>query len=162
MGSYDLRLVLCIIFQEIIKASLTKLCYTKKMLDAINTALSGLLAQGQKAGNSANNIANAQSTGQLDGRDPAPYTPVDTALTAREGGGVDATTLPRQNAFTPSYEPNSPFANEDGYIGAPNVSLEEEIVNLKQAELAYKANLKTVQIASELQDELLDAVDTDA
>lgn len=131
------------------------------MIDAINTAISGLLAQGQKAANSASNIANAQSTGRLDGETPAPYKAIDTQFTTQEGGGVNAQSLPRQNAFTPSYAPNSPFANEDGYIGAPNVSLEEEIVNLKQAELAYKANIKTVQIANEMQEELLNSIDKD-
>lgn len=129
------------------------------MISAIKTALSGLLAQGQKAAGSASNIANASSTGRLDGESPAPYTPVDTQFSSQEGGGVAAHTTPRQTPFVPSYAPDSPLANEEGYIGAPNVNLAEDIVNLKQAALAYKANIKTIEIASDMQDELLDAID---
>lgn len=128
------------------------------MIDAIRTALSGLVAAGTKAATAASNIANAHTTGAVSGG-KAPYTPVDAVNTATEGGGVQANVVPRRPAFVPSYDPSSPFADAQGLIGAPNVSYEQEIVSLKQAELSYKANIKVIETATELQDELIDAFD---
>lgn len=134
------------------------------MIDAIKTAISGLLAQKTRASTASSNIANATTTGTLDQNNglQAPYTPVETQFTADKDGGVRASVANRDPAFVPSYAPNSPFADENGIIGAPNVSLDQEIVTLKQAEIAYKANLKTIEIASEMEDALLDSFDKDA
>lgn len=132
------------------------------MIDSIRTALSGLLSAGTKAATAAGNIANANTTGAADGGASgrkAPYTPVDAVNTSAAGGGVQANVVPRQPAFVPAYDPSSPFANADGIIGAPNVSYEQEIVSLKQAELSYKANLKVIETATDMQDALIDAFD---
>lgn len=132
------------------------------MVDSISTALSGLLANQTKASGAASNIANVSTTGSLDENSDkqAPYTPVDVTFTSQENGGVTAQVTDRQPSFVPSYAPDSPFADAEGIIGSPNIRLEEEIVTLKQAELSYKANAKVVKVALELQDELLDAIDT--
>jgi flagellar basal-body rod protein FlgC len=133
------------------------------MISAIQTALSGLLSQGSKVATAASNIANVSTTGSLDknSNQRAPYTPVDAQFSSQENGGVSTTVVNRDPAFIPSYAPNSPFADENGIIGAPNISLDQEIVSLKQAETAYKANLKTIEIASEMEDALLNSFDRD-
>lgn len=132
------------------------------MIGAIKTALSGLMAQGTKLATTSSNIANAFTAGSVEDEANAPYAAKNTQFSSvNDGKGVAATVVNKDPAFVPSYDPDSPFANEEGIIGAPNVSLDQEVVALKEAELAYKANLKTIETASEMQDELLDSFDKD-
>ena len=42
------------------------------------------------------------------------------------------------------YEPNHPDANEEGYVGYPNINLMEEMTNMIQATRAYEANVQTM------------------
>lgn len=133
------------------------------MIGAITTALSGLLAATKRADASAENIANAYTAGALDEADgPAPYSARTVVQETREGGGVVAKNVEKDPGYVPAYDPGSPFANEDGLVGAPNVDLVEEAVNLKLAETAYKANITTIKVAGEMSDELLKTFDDEA
>ena len=104
------------------------------MINAIHIALSGLAASTKRVATSASNIAN---------------------LTTSEGAGVKADTIPKNTPFVPSFDPDSPFANAEGVIGVPNTNLAEEAVNISLAETTFKANLKVIEIASELQEEVV-------
>ncbi len=134
----------------------------KAMINAIQTALSGLTAASKQANASASNIANQQTAGSLEEGGQAPYTPRDVARTADANGGAAATTVSRNPPFVPAYDADSPFADENGIIGLPNVDLATEIVNLNLSEIAYKANLKALQAASDLSNELFRIIDKDA
>lgn len=133
------------------------------MIGAISTALSGLFAASKRAEASASNIANASTAGSLD---PAsanqPYNALTTVQTASPGGGVTATNIPKSPGIVNAYSPDSPFANADGLVGAPNVDLSEEIVNLKLAEVSYKANIASLKTAQEMSEELGRLLDKDA
>ena len=118
------------------------------------------MAASKKAQVSSNNIANASTTGSLDpSKGPKPYEAQQTVTTSVAGGGVSAASVSRQPGFVPSYEPDSPFADESSMVGAPNVNLEEEMINLKVAEQAYKANAQTIRVAKDMSEELLNALD---
>lgn len=132
------------------------------MIESIGIALTGLDAASKRLSASASNIANLQTVGSLEDGRQAPYTPIDTQQTARENGGVNTTFVQRDPAFVPAFDPDSPFADENGVIGVPNINLAEEAVNITLAEITYKANLKTLQAASDLTKELFNAVDEEA
>lgn len=138
------------------------------MINAIQIALSGLNAASRKVDAAASNIANMTTSGALDPADgPAPCQAVTTAQSTVSGTdgealGVESRVVPTNRPFVPAYDPDSPFANADGLIGAPDVNLAEEAVNLQIASTTYKANLKTIQVASDMQDALLDMFDRDA
>lgn len=127
------------------------------MTNAIGIALTGLNSAVLRLNASASNIANVSTTGSLADTDHAPYTTITTQSTALGTiGGVHTEFTAQEPAFTPAYAQDSPFADENGLIGVPNVSLAEELVNLKLAAISYKANLSTIKVAGELFDELLD------
>lgn len=139
----------------------------KGMIGAINIALTGLTAASKQLLASASNIANLQTTGSLEDDKQAPYTPLrtqQTAITDNQGNGqgVQATYTAKDPAFVPSYDPDSPFADENGIIGVPNIDLAEEAVNVNLAKIQYKANLKTIQAASDLSMELFRVLDDKA
>ncbi len=133
------------------------------MIGAISSALSGLVAASKKVEVSAENIANLSTAGALDPADgPAPYETQTVIQKTNDVGGVLAEAIPKDPGFVEAYAPDSPFANEDGLIGVPNTDLAEEAVNLKIAELTYKANITTLKAAEELNDELLSLFDEKA
>lgn len=130
------------------------------MIGAISTALTGLFASSKRVEASASNIANMSSVGSLDPSSPnQPYEALTTIQTANETGGVTATNIPKQPGFVTAFAPDSPFANAEGMVGVPNSDLTEDVMNLKLAEIAYKASLATIKTASEMSDELLNTFD---
>lgn len=129
------------------------------MISAIGIALTGLQSASTRLNASTSNIANFGTTGSLTDPDNAPYTPLTTESKAIDvPGGVQTNIIPRANPYTPAYDPDSPYADANGIIGTPNVDFAEEIVNIKLAELSYKANLKTIETVGQLFDELIDTV----
>jgi flagellar basal-body rod protein FlgC len=131
------------------------------MVNTIQTSLSGLIASTKNLDATSSNIANADTVGSLTDPDNAPYNALQTRQTS-ENGGVNAEFVTKDPPFVPSYAPNSPFADENGLIGAPNVNLTEELVISKEAEFAYKANAFTLKTGIEMQETLLNAIDKDA
>ncbi len=130
------------------------------MADPVSIALSGLNAASLRAGAAAANIANARTSGALTPDDgPSAYTPVDVVATSQGDAGTDARLAPRTPATYTAYDPNASYANADGLVAIPNVDEATEIVNLKQAALAYKANAAVIRVTDDLQRELLDRID---
>lgn len=134
------------------------------MINAIQTALSGLAAASKRIEASASNIANLTTTGSLNDPDNAPFSAVTTVqetVTDNRGNtqGVRANIVPKNTPFVPAFDPGSPFADSDGLIGVPNVDLAEEAVNISISEHTFRANLKVIEAASDLSDELLNIFD---
>jgi flagellar basal-body rod protein FlgC len=95
-------------------------------------ALSGMNAATLRLANSANNVANSTTTGQIvDGKRVGAYRPTDVVQSSVEPqGGVKATVEPRDPATAVSFSSatsNDPSAEPDT-LAFPNVSLEEEAV----------------------------------
>lgn len=135
------------------------------MVNSISISLSGLQAASQRLNATASNIANIQTVGSIDENGQAPYNAIDVVQQSQNiegaGSGVRTEYVPRDPAFIPAFDPDSPFANADGIIGAPNIDLAQEAVNLSLAEISYKANIEMIKAAEEMSDELLDIFDDD-
>lgn len=128
-------------------------------MDALNIAVSGLNAAQTRLGNSANNVANLQSTSSLvNGKKvERAYQPTDVNLRSIEPtGGVETSLRTRDPATVPVYDPENPAADENGITQYPNVNLEEEIVQQQIASYDFKANAKVIQTQDELFKSLLD------
>lgn len=133
--------------------------YSIIMIGAINIALTGLESASRKLNASASNIANIQTVGSLEEGEQQPFNALTTSSEALTidglGAGVKTFVVPSDRPFVPAFDPDSPFANEEGLIGVPNVNLSEEAVNINLAEIQFKANIATIKTAIELEDELL-------
>jgi flagellar basal-body rod protein FlgC len=110
-------------------------------------ALSGMNAATRRLGVSASNVANAMSTGALsnaDGMvppgDPTAYEPLEVVQTASAGGGTQTTVTTTTPSTTTAYDPQAPFANQNGLVAAPNVDLSQEMVNQMIASYSFAAN----------------------
>jgi flagellar basal-body rod protein FlgC len=129
------------------------------MINSISIALSGLESATKKLQATASNIANMQTVGSLEPGGTPPYTPITTQQTAQEDGGVRTEYVARNNPFSSAYMPGSPFADDNGVVGVPNVDLAEEAVNMTLAKTTYKANVGVLNAQKEMSDELLSIFD---
>ena len=114
-------------------------------MNVANIALSGLNAAALQLANSANNIANMNTLGKLeDGKPVGGYTPTNITQSAIDPlGGVRATVTSRDPAAVVSV-----VGGEE--MTAPNVSLEEEVVNQDIATYTFTANLKSLKAYDEM------------
>ncbi len=130
------------------------------LMSAMSSAASGLRAQTVRIRVSAENLANANSTGDTPGADPYQRkVPVFKAYMDRETGaervkvnGTRADTTP----FTVKYDPSHPAADESGLVKFSNVSALVEMTDMREAQRAYEANLNVVEASRSM---LLAAVD---
>src|SRR5262249_61354600 len=88
---------------------------------------------------------------------PPPFQPLTVTQQPLIGGGTSASVVPLSPAFTPSFSPDSPFANGQGLVAAPNVDLVSERLDQLAAANAYRANLRVLEVAQELAKETIDS-----
>jgi len=132
-------------------------------MTAISTALSGLQAATKRLEGAASNIANQRSRGPAppaapEAARPAPagdeppqvYQAVQTVQTAEKGGGVRAQHRPTSPAYLLEYDPQSPYANEQGQVAAPNVDLVQDMTDQLLSLRTFQASLATLQTQDEM------------
>jgi flagellar basal-body rod protein FlgC len=134
------------------------------MSSIVSIALSGLDAARQRLEVSASNVANASSAGALPdpatGKPgaPAPYQALEVTQQPLPGGGTRAVVSPLDPTFVAQFAPDLPFADQQGLVAEPNVDLASERVNQLSAIEAYRANLRVLQVAKDLERETIDAL----
>jgi flagellar basal-body rod protein FlgC len=123
-----------------------------------SVSLSGMNAAATRIANSANNVANIQSTStdKNGGTTKEAYRPTDIVSLSQEAGGVKTIVKERNNPTISVAAPDSPNADNNGTIEVPNVDLSRELVEQKMATYDYKANLKALEAQKEMDDVLLD------
>jgi flagellar basal-body rod protein FlgC len=130
----------------------------------LNTALSisatGMAAQTTRLRVIAENIANQDTTGSAPGSDPYRRKTIsfeaklDQALGAQtvqvKNIGKDAGDLPER------YDPANPAANAQGYVKLPNVNSFVEVMDMREAERSYSANLSVMQASRNMLNRTID------
>jgi flagellar basal-body rod protein FlgC len=146
------------------------------LFDAIDIAGSGLSAERLRMDVTAENLANAQTTGtagaayrrktvvlRAAGADGASGTPgFGAALAGAMGsgarpGGVEVAAIAEDpSAPRRVYDPGHPDADAQGYVTMPNVNSVTEMVDLISASRAYESNVTAMQTAKSLFTRTLD------
>lgn len=122
------------------------------ILDAMQISASGMRAQGTRLRVISENIANAGTTGQTPGADPYQRQTITFKNELdREMGykkvKVDDIGLDQQTDFILKYEPDHPAANGEGYVKYPNVKTLIEVMDSREAQRSYEANLGMIEQA---------------
>ena len=127
---------------------------------SMKIAASGLDAQSARLKTISENLANADSTATEPGG--VPYrrkvitfkNVLDRALDARlvevksvQDGGGD---------FERRYDPSHPGADRDGYVLMPNVNPLIELMDMREAQRSYEANLNVIDSAKTMISRTLD------
>ncbi len=121
------------------------------MFGALDISTSALIAHRTRLDTISANIANARSivnqqTGKYEPfqRRVVALSPGDLETGNAQGVHVESITLDPAPPLM-EYEPFSPFANADGYVGYPNVNIVIEQMNAMEAARSYEANITAVE-----------------
>ncbi len=118
---------------------------------SLHISAAGMRAQSGRIRIVAENIANASSTAEAPGIDPyrrqVPMfsTHLDRRLGARLVE-IDRVALD-PSAFTLKFDPSHPAADDEGYVQFPNVNPLIEMMDLREAQRSYEANLGALDSA---------------
>lgn len=131
-----------------------------RVSDTYHIAAAGLRAQTSRMRIIAENLANVQSTGQTPDEDPYQrQIAVFGSQFDRELGAE----LVRMNdvqldqaEFRMVHEPGHPAANADGYVKYPNVTAMVEMMDMRDAQRTYEANLTMVEGTRRMMERTLD------
>src|SRR5690349_1713132 len=116
---------------------------------ALEIAAHGMDAQTTRLRVIAENMANQDTTGSVPGADPYRRKTVtfenvmdrqlDAPIVHVKQVGRDGSAFPQR------YDPSNPAANADGYVKLPNVNSLVEVMDMREAERSYNANLAVMQ-----------------
>src|SRR5262245_15999595 len=118
------------------------------MDNAMSIAASGLQAASLRLQAAASNVVNGNDTAPATGGHA--YQPVSVAQSPVPGGGVSASPQPVTPSSLLAYNPTSPYANVQGMVAQPNVDLQTELVNMKEASNDFRAGLLAYKASSEM------------
>ncbi len=125
-------------------------------------AVSGMKAQAERLRVISENMANADSVGIRPGEDPyrrqvVTFKNYIDKETGAQMVKVDKV-VPDKSAFQMKYMPNHPAANEQGYVAMPNVNPLIEMMDMKEAQRSYEANMSMMQTARDMNSSILDVL----
>ena len=123
-------------------------------------AVSGMKAQSERLRIISENMAKADSIGIRPGEDPyrrqvVTFKDYIDKETGAKMVKVDKV-VPDESQFPLKYDPNHPAANAEGYVAMPNVNPLIEMMDLKEAQRSYDANLSMMQTARDMNSKVLD------
>jgi flagellar basal-body rod protein FlgC len=126
-------------------------------------------AQSVRLNTTSSNIANAESVASsvdqtYRARHPvfmAQYTAamgqgVVDPVTGQATAGVNVAGIVESNApLQQRYEPDHPYANEEGYVAYPNVNVVEEMTNMISASRSFQTNADVMNTAKQMMSQVL-------
>ncbi len=123
-------------------------------------AVSGMKAQAERLRIISENMANADSVGVRPGDDPYRRQVVTFKDYIDKETGARMVKVDKvikdKSEFPLKYEPNNPLANAQGYVAQPNVNPLIEMMDMKEAQRSYDANLNMMQTARDMNSKVLD------
>lgn len=106
---------------------------------------SGMKAQSERMKTIAENIANANSTATAPGADPyrRKIATVNSQFDRELGASLVTAGKPitDKSDFRSQYDPGNPNADAKGYVKLPNVDSLVEIMDMREAQRSYEADL---------------------
>ncbi len=109
----------------------------------------GMTAQSARLNVIAQNMANSGTTGSAPGADP--YRRKTVVFENVLDKSLDAAAVrvkritPDTSAFPRRFDPAHPAADPTGYVKMPNVSSFVEVMDMKEAQRSYSANLNVME-----------------
>ena len=121
---------------------------------SLAVAASGMRAQSERMKIIAENIANANSTAVTKGGDP--YRRKIATISSDFDRELNAVTvnagkpLQDKSDFRTRYDPGNPNADAQGYIKLPNVDSLVEVMDMREAQRSYEADLNVMESTKQM------------
>lgn len=123
-------------------------------------ASSGMKAQAERLKVISQNMANADSVSAEKGKAPYRRQVVSFANYVDPETGAEKVKVDKivkdMSPYEKKYDPHHPAADQQGYIELPNVNPLIEMMDMKEAQRVYEANLNMLKTAREMNNSVLD------
>jgi len=130
------------------------------LTQALTISSRGMDAQTERLRVIAENLANQDSSGSTPGATPYRRKTVQFENVLDRSLGAPSvrvkSVLPDMSAFPQKYDPSNPAANKTGYVSMPNVNSFTEMMDMKEAERSYSANLNAMQASRSMLTRVID------
>lgn len=130
------------------------------MMETLRLSAAGMKAQGTRLRTIAENVANADSVATTPGGAPYRRKVVTFKNELDRASGLDLVTVDKvrtdSTPFGKRYQPGHPAADADGYVLTPNVNSLIEMMDMREAQRSYEANLNMVKTSKRMLTEAID------
>lgn len=121
------------------------------MTKALDISARGMQAQTTRLRVIAENLANQDTTGSSPGGQPYRRKTVTFKNVMDRSSGTSLVSVNQigrdKSEFPQRYDPGHPAADANGYVRTPNVNSMIEVMDMREAQRSYNANLSVMQIA---------------
>lgn len=121
------------------------------LVNSLHIAASGMKAQSDRLRVVSENIANADSLGTKPGEAPYRRKVISFRNHLDKELGVDKVQVYKygvdKSEFETKYDPGHPAADAEGYVQVPNVNTVLEMVDMREAQRGYEANLNVIEVS---------------
>ena len=121
------------------------------LIDSLSISNAGMKAQSLRMRVIAENIANANSTGETPNDLPYRRQVVTFKEALDRETGIQSVTVDKvmkdTSQFQRRYEPGHPSADAEGYVLFPNVNSLIETMDMREAQRSYEANLNVIEVS---------------
>lgn len=124
------------------------------LINSIKISTAGMRVQGTRLRVISENIANADSL--PDGPGDEPYRRKQVSFKNMLDRSIDGRRitvdkiLVDKTEFEKKFDPQHPAADENGYVAVPNVNPLVEMMDMREAQRSYEANLEIVKNAKNM------------
>ncbi|MFQ3622203.1 MAG: flagellar basal body rod protein FlgC [Acetobacteraceae bacterium] len=120
------------------------------LFKALRVSAAGMDAQSMRLRVVAENLANRDTTATSPDGEPYRRKTVTFESRLDRALGVETVRVKRvgrdESDFGTRFEPGHPAANENGYIRTPNVNSFIEMMDMREAQRTYSANLSVLEV----------------
>jgi flagellar basal-body rod protein FlgC len=124
------------------------------LMKSIKISAAGMKAQGVRLKVIAENLANADSISPVAGGDPYRRKVVTFQNVLDRNLGADMVKVKNigtdKSAFREKYDATNPAADANGYVKLPNVNALVELMDMREAQRSYEANLRIVDVSKNM------------
>ena len=132
------------------------------LMKTLRVSAAGMKAQGTRLRVISENIANADSLPTEPGRLPYRRKVVHFKDVLDRSIGLDTVRVkgisPDRSDFQKRFDPAHPAADADGYVLAPNVNPLIEMMDMREAERFYEANLNMIRASKAMLQSTIDVL----
>jgi flagellar basal-body rod protein FlgC len=126
----------------------------------MHISASGMSAQTMRLRVIAENLANTESHGETPGAAPYARKQVTFKNVLDKNLGANTVKIHKISKdpaeFQKRFDPQHPAADKDGYVLTPNVNSLIELMDMRQAQRSYEANLSIIEVSKSMVARTLD------
>lgn len=125
---------------------------SSELMNAIQVSSMGMRAQGERVRVITENVANADTAATAPGEKPYTRKTITFKDTLDKSSGIDLVSVKDvgEDTKTPyimKYMPDHPGADKNGYVQMPNINMMVEMMDVREAQRSYEANLNMIDQA---------------